>query len=537
MPAITSLGAAAEYLERKRNPHGSSEHFRTKCSNAITAQNHVELNGNESGRPENQNVAGSGADLQRPILMGMLGTIILWAILTPATFAERTPNIVIMFTDDQGYGDLSCFGSKDIPTPHIDKLATEGVRFTDFYASQPVCSASRASLLTGCYANRVGIKGALFPDAKIGLDPAEHTIAEVVKPLGYATACFGKWHLGFQKKFLPISQGFDRYIGIPYSNDMWPGIPERGKGYPALPWYNDAEVAKTIDDLDDQETITKELTEAAVGFIHDNGEKPFLLYVPHSMPHVPLGVTTRFRQTTKYGMYGDVIREIDWSIGEIRKALEEEGVLDDTLIVFTSDNGPWLNFGDHAGLTGGLREGKGTTFEGGVRVPCVMRYPRLIPAGSECNQPAMTIDLLPSVVELTGGKSPELEIDGKSIVPLMRGDKDAVSPHDAYYYWYLDSQLQAMRMGKWKLHFPHGYRSLQGRAPGNNGNAAPYTYNIPIELSLFDLETDRNETTNVIEKHRDIAEKMMAMADKKRAELGDSLTKVTGNEVRGPGKM
>ena len=529
MPAITRLRVSPENSEgdwegrpacfrQHQRPFVGGEYFRTKCSIVDTAQNRVR-----------------GSRLKTVLQLVLL--VLSLSLVVPA-YAERTPNIVIVFTDDQGYGDLSCFGSKDIPTPHIDKLATEGVKFTDFYASQPVCSASRASLLTGCYANRVGIKGALFPEAKIGLAPAEHTIAEVVKPVGYATACFGKWHLGHHKKFLPISQGFDKYIGIPYSNDMWPGIPERGKqGYPPLPWYNDAEVAKIIEDLDDQETITKELTEAAVGFIHDNGKNPFLLYVPHSMPHVPLGVTTRFRQTTKYGMYGDVIREIDWSVGEIRKALEEEGVLDDTLIVFTSDNGPWLNFGDHAGTTGGLREGKGTTFEGGVRVPCVMRYPRLIPAGSECNQPAMTIDLLPSIVELTNGKSPELEIDGKSIVPLMRGDKDAVSPHDAYYFWYGNRELQAMRMGKWKMHFPHTYRSLEDRAPGNNGNGQGYKYKIPIELSLFDLESDRNETTNVIESNREVADKMLAMADEKRAELGDRLKKVPGDERQGPGKM
>ncbi len=372
---------------------------------------------------------------------------------TPA----RMPNIVIIFTDDQGWGDLSCYGSSDVQTPHIDRLADEGMRFTDFYVSQPVCSASRASLMTGCYANRVGISGALSSDANIGLHPDEHTLAEVVKPLGYATACFGKWHLGHHPRFLPTNQGFDEYFGIPYSNDMWNAHPDWPKNHPRLFWYENDKPADPIDDLDDQEQITRRLTAKAVEFIHRQGDHPFLLYVPHSMPHVPLGVGPQFRQSTRYGPYADVIREIDWSVGQVRAALEQEHVLDDTIIFFSSDNGPWLNFGDHAGTTGGLREGKGTTFEGGVRVPLVVRYPRLVPAGHTCPEPAMTIDLLPTLVELTGGQPPSRDIDGMSMLPLLRGDPKATSPHDALFFWYHDRELQAMRMGRWKLHFAHTY--------------------------------------------------------------------------------
>ena len=450
---------------------------------------------------------------------------------------NRPPNIVIVFTDDQGWGDLSCYGSVDIPTPNIDQLAAEGMRFTDFYVSQPVCSASRASLLTGCYANRVGFRGALPPSAKVGLDQAEHTIAEVVKPMGYATACFGKWHLGHLPEFLPARHGFDEYFGIPYSNDMWPGHPESPKAWPRLPWYGNEGPIEYIDDLDAQDRITRRLTERAVGFIEANASKPFLLYLPHSMPHVPLGVGPAFRQSTLYGPYGDVIKEIDWSVGELRAALEKAGVLDETIFIFASDNGPWLNYGDHAGTTGGLREGKGTTFEGGVRVPLVVRFPPVVPPASVCDVPCMTIDILPTLVELTNGVPPSLDIDGVSIAGQLRGDADALPPHEALFFWYHKEELQAMRMGKWKLHFPHGYRSLEGRTPGNNGRPARYRYNIPIELSLYDLSSDQSESINVAEEHPEVVARMTTLANAARSSLGDSLTGVKGLDIRGPGRV
>lgn len=451
----------------------------------------------------------------------------------------RPPNVVIVFTDDQGWGDLSCFGSTEIPTPNIDRLAEEGMRFTDFYASQPVCSASRSSLLTGCYANRVGIRGALVPSTRHGLDPDETTIAEVLKPLGYATACFGKWHLGHLPPFVPTAQGFDEYRGIPYSNDMWPGHPESPKAWPRLPIYESDGAGgcgpvEWIDDLDGQDRITRDLTEHAVDFIDRHADEPFLLYVPHSMPHVPLGAGPRFRQSTMYGPYGDVIREIDWSVGEIRAALERHGILDETIIVFTSDNGPWINYGDHAGTTGGLREGKGTTFEGGVRVPMVVRYPAVVPANRVCEAPAMTIDILPTIVDIVGAEPPVREIDGVSLLPHWRGDADAADPHEALYFWYAGDELQAMRSGRWKLHFPHTYRSLEGRSPGNNGRPAKYRYGVPIGLALFDLETDPAETTDVAEANAEVVARMMAMADEMRSRLGDKLTETSGTEIRRP---
>ena len=469
------------------------------------------------------------------LLLLLLGSVSIQAEGTASK--PKPPNIVIVFTDDQGWGDLSCYGSKQIPTPHIDRLAAEGMRFTDFYVSQPVCSASRSSLISGCYANRVGISGALVPSSKIGLDPDELTIAEVVKPLGYATACYGKWHLGHLPPFLPTQQGFDEYCGIPYSNDMWPGHPESPKAWPPLPWYEQDQVERIVETLDDQDEITAELTRRAVKFIDENADGPFLLYVPHSMPHVPLGMSNRFRQTTLFGAYGDVIREIDDSVGQIRAALEKHGILDNTLFIFASDNGPWLSYGDHAGTTGGLREGKGTTWEGGIRVPCVVRLPGLVPAGSTCSVPCMTIDILPTIVELTGGKAPEKKIDGVSIVPQLRGNTDAPPPHEELFFWYHRGDLEAMRMGRWKMHFPHKYRSLDGRKPGNNGIPAKYKYNIETGLALYDLETDPFEKVDVKSNHPGVVVEMSARATAMRNKLGDRLLKIEGSEVRGPGRI
>ena len=467
-----------------------------------------------------------------------LGFLSLCSFLSEvrAETSNRPPNVVIVFTDDQGWGDLSCYGSQEIPTPHIDRLAAEGMRFTDFYVSQPVCSASRASLLTGCYANRVGIQGALGPNARVGLDPTEHTLAEVVKPLGYATACYGKWHLGHHPRFLPTNQGFDEYFGIPYSNDMWPGHPGRPKNYPQLAWYEDKRKSEPIVDLDDQQQITRRLTKKAVNFIHRCGERPFLLYIPHSMPHVPLGVGPQFRQSTMYGPYGDVIREIDWSVGELRKALEQEGVLNDTIVIYSSDNGPWLNYGDHAGTTGGLREGKGTTFEGGVRVPFIIRYPHLVPAGTVCAEPAMTIDVLPTLVELTGGQAPARKIDGRSIAALLRGDRRRDQPSRSAVLLVPRPTAGSDANGQVEAALRHKYRSLQGRTPGNNGRPVRYAYDIPISTSLFDLASDPTERIDLANDRPQLVSRMTEMANRMRDELGDTLSGRAGSENRAPGQ-
>lgn len=461
------------------------------------------------------------------------------------TASSEPLNVVVFFTDDQGWGDLGCQGAAGIPTPNIDALAAEGVRFTNFYTAQPVCSASRSALLTGCYANRIGISGALAPSSSIGLNPDETTIAEVLEPAGYVSGCFGKWHLGHHPEFLPTNQGFAVYSGIPYSNDMWPGHPESPKAWPALPWYSirtgeALPSIELIDDLDDQDRITRKSTRMAVDFVEEHaGNVPFFLYVPYSMPHVPLGVGPRFRQSTAYGPYGDVIREIDWSVGQVIAALKQTGVLDRTLVIFTSDNGPWLSYGDHAGTTGGLREGKGTTFEGGIRVPMVARLPGVIPSGTVCDEPCMTIDLLPTIAELTGTSAHlgERVIDGRDIGALLRSETGARSPHEALYFWYHKGDLEAMRAGRWKLHFPHGYRTMAGRTPGNNGIPGKYDYSARTELSLYDLINDPNETHDLVSTHPDVVGRLSALADAKRLELGDRLQGIEGSLVREPGRI
>jgi arylsulfatase A-like enzyme len=439
--------------------------------------------------------------------------------------AERPPNVVIVFADDLGYGDIGCFGNKSIRTPNIDRLATEGVRFTDFYVAQAVCSASRTALLTGCYPNRVGILGALGPNAQHGIHDNETTIAEVLKAKGYATAIYGKWHLGHHRQFLPTRHGFDDYFGLPYSNDMWPRHPTAK--FPDLPLV---EGEKTIEHNPDQTKLTTWYTERAVKFIEKNKERPFFVYVPHAMPHVPLFVSDKHKGKSKAGLFGDVIEEIDWSVGEILSALRKHGLERDTLVIFTSDNGPWLSYGNHAGGAGGLREGKGTSFEGGVRVPFVARWPAKIPAGLTCSQPAMTIDLLPTIAEFAGADLPRLPIDGKDIGALLT-EKGAKSPQDAYYF-YWGQALEAVRAGKWKLHFPHAYRTL--KEAGHDGTPGPYAQ-AKIEKALFDLEADPGETKDVAAANPDVVARIDALADRMRNELGDSATKITGKGVRPAG--
>ena len=348
------------------------------------------------------------------------------------------PNVVVIFMDDMAYADIGPFGAKAYPTPHLDRMAKEGRKFTDFYVTQAVCSASRAGLLTGCYNVRVGILGALGPKSTHGLNPTEITLAELCKQRGYATACFGKWHLGHHRKFLPLQHGFDEYFGIPYSNDMWPYHPgvrhlpmaERLKKWPHLPLIEGNKVINPKVTGKDQEQITTQLTERSVRFIEKNKDNPFFLYVPHPMVHVPLYVSDKFKGKSKAGLFGDVMMEVDWSVGQILETLRKHKLDKSTLVIFTSDNGPWLNYGDHAGSAGPLREGKGTMFDGGCRESALMWWPGTIPAGSECPTPAMTIDLLPTVAELIGARLPKHPIDGKSIVNLLKGTSDT-SPHEA----------------------------------------------------------------------------------------------------------
>jgi arylsulfatase A-like enzyme len=330
----------------------------------------------------------------------------------------KSPNIVLFFIDDLGYGDLSVTGALGYQTPNLDKLATEGTRFTNFMAAQAVCSASRAALMTGCYPNRIGISGAFGPGSKVGLNPKEETIAELVKARGYATGIFGKWHLGSEQEFLPLQQGFDEYFGVPYSHDMWPLHPwqERAK-YPPLHWIEGNRPGKEIKNLEDASELTPRITERAVSFIRKNKNKPFFLYIPHPLPHVPLAASQRFRGKSERGIFGDVLMELDWSVGEVMKELKSQGIDENTLVIFTSDNGPWLNYGDHAGSSGGFREGKGTSFEGGQREPCIIRWPGVVPAGKVSNKLLSTLDVLPTIARLTGASLPKEKIYLKGTRP------------------------------------------------------------------------------------------------------------------------
>ena len=448
-------------------------------------------------------------------------------------WAKRPPNVVIMFMDDMGYADIGPFGAKGYPTPNLDRMAEEGRKFTDFYVTQAVCSASRAGLLTGCYNVRVGILGALGPKSTIGINPKEVTIAEICKQKGYATACYGKWHLGHLKKFLPMQHGFDDYFGLPYSNDMWPYHPgvlhlpmkERVKRWPNLPLIDGNEVVNPAVTGKDQEQLTTQYTERAVSFIEKNKEKPFFVYIPHSMVHVPLYVSDKFKGKSKAGLFGDVMMEVDWSVGQIMKALRRHNLEKDTLFVFTSDNGPWLNYGDHAGSAAPLREGKGTMFDGGCKEPTLAWWPGTIPGNSVCREPAMTIDLLPTIAGLIGAELPEHRIDGKDIRPLFTDD-EAKSPQEAYYLYY-GNQLQAVRQGKWKLHFPHGYRTMAGKPGGTGGIPTRYSQ-AKIGLSLFDLEKDVGESKDLSKKHPDVVKRLSA--------LGDSFNKDLAKSKRAPGR-
>ena len=469
--------------------------------------------------------------VNRPSHMRSLFLLLLtFAAPLQAAPASRSPNIVLIFCDDMGYADVGCFGAKGYQTPNLDRLARQGIRFTDFYVPQAVCSASRIALLTGCYPNRVGILGALGPAAKIGIHSNELTMAEMLKARGYATAIYGKWHLGRPAPFLPTAHGFDDYFGLPYSNDMWPRHPQTPTNYPPLPLLEGTNVVQL---MPDQTQLTTWYTERAVKFIDAHHDRPFFLYVPHNMPHVPLFVSEKFAGKTRRGLYGDVIAEIDWSVGQILAALTQHKLDDNTLVIFTSDNGPWLSYGDHAGSANGFREGKGTAWDGGTRVPFIARWPGHIPKGKVCREPAMTLDLLPTIAKLTGGQLSTNPIDGLDIWRLLAGARGAKSPHESlWFYW--GNELHAIRSGPWKLHFPHSY--VKPAPPGHGGQPGKMT-NPKTGLALYNLEQDPGETRNLAEDRRDIVALLQTYADKARDELGDAATQRKGNGVRQAGRL
>ena len=449
--------------------------------------------------------------LQRPLpFLSFVAAIVLACLPAHAS----NPNFIIIFTDDQGYGDLSCFGSKTIKTPHIDRLASEGRKFTSFMVASPVCTPSRAALLTACYPKRVGMhQHVLFPSSRKGLHPGEHTIADHLKSQGYATACFGKWHLGHQPEVLPTSNGFDTYYGIPYSNDM--NHPDN-KGKPRGGWqgmdilWNDPESTltkwktplfedeKIVELPVDQRTITRRCTQKAIDFVTANKEKPFFVYLPHSMPHIPLYVPDDVRDPDPKNAYINTIEHIDTEVGRLLDALDELKLTSKTYVIYTTDNGPWLPFKHHGGSAGPLREGKGTTFEGGQRVPCLIRGPG-IPAGTVCSELAGTIDILPTIAALTGKPLPAgKKVDGLDVSSLWMG-KTKESPRKEFLHYTSRGDLQGIRQGSWKLLVKNqrGRRNQNRNAPTNSG-----------QVLLFDLSKDLGEQNNLADQHPDLVKKL-----------------------------
>ena len=471
----------------------------------------------------------------------------LLACLTQQSFAApKTPNIVIVFLDDMGYGDLTITGAKGYKTPNIDQLAHDGMLCTQFYSAQAVSSASRAGLLTGCYPNRIGIQGALSPFSDVGISDQEMTIAQVLKQRNYTCGIFGKWHLGCRLQFLPLQHGFDEYLGLPYSNDMSPigydGVfqkPEsnnRKASMPVLPLIDGNEKSREIRSLEEMSQLTTLYTERAVSFIRKNKDKPFFLYLPHSMPHTPLAVSSKFKGKSELGIYGDVLMEIDWSVGQIMATLKELKLEDNTLVVFTSDNGPWLNFGDHAGSAAGMREGKGTTWEGGQRLPCIIRWKGKIKEGQICNQLISSIDLLPTIAAICDAPLPPNKIDGINVWSLISGATD-ISPRRYFLYYYDENNLKAVRNERWKLVFPHTYRSYENQAPGKGGMPGATAQIKVTENELYDLRRDPGERYNVIKEFPNVVAELSKVAEEARDDLGDGLTSRAGRGRRPSGKV
>jgi len=432
---------------------------------------------------------------------------------------KQPPNFVIIFLDDSGWADFNPFGEHPYKTPHVKQLADEGCRFTQFYVPQAVCSASRAALLSGCFPGRTGVFGAHGPRAR-GLDPRFATLGEVLKKRGYSTAVFGKWHIGDQPETRPPARGFDESCGLMYSNDMWkyhPGT-RRFDSFPLQFWENGKIIIEDVTP-DDQKNLTRWYTEHAVDFINRHTDRPFFLYVPHSMLHVPLYCSKEFEGKSGAGLYGDVTLEVDWSVGQIMKALKDNGLENNTLVFFSSDNGPWISYGNHAGTTP-FREAKATSFDGGVRSACIVKYPGHIKPGTVSEKVWCTVDILPTFAKLAGADLPENPIDGMDVSDLIFNKPGAKNPH-VYYPFSTGKEFQGIITadGRWKLHLPHKYRTLV--EPGRDGKPGKYETR-EIGLSLFDMRNDPYETINVIDKYPEIAKKLKALAEAHRKKFYQS---------------
>lgn len=467
----------------------------------------------------------------------------------PATSFAKKPNIVIIYMDDMGFGDIETYGMNGVPTPNLNKFASQGIRFTNFEAAQPISTASRAALLTGCYPNRVGMGGVLLWGDRYALNPKEETLAKLLKDNGYYTGAFGKWHLGNQPPYFPTSYGFDEFVGIPYSHDMWPidydgytriTDPKIRKSHnPTLKIYKGFTPIDSIVNIDGTAKLTTYFTEQAVSFIKRNREKPFFLYLAHPLPHVPLAVSDKFKGKSKRGLFGDVIMEIDWSIGQVMKTLDKYGLAKNTIVIFASDNGPWLTFGNNAGSTNGLREGKQTTYEGGNRVPFMIRWPGHFQAGRVCGELMTNMDILPTIIKATNSKLPKNRIDGINYLPFLEG-KTNIVPRKVMYYYYINmakprterNDLEAVRYDNWKLVFPHTYLSVDvDGGIGKDGYPGKPKI-LSTQMALYDLSHDQGERYNIISLYPEITQKLLKIADEARSDLGDDLTSTPGKNIR-----
>jgi arylsulfatase len=471
--------------------------------------------------------------------------ILFFSLISCAAFGQTKPNVVIINMDDMGYGDTEPFGMTGIPTPNFNKLASQGLRLTNFNAAQAVCSASRAALLTGCYPNRIGIVGALLPQSKIALSRAESTIATLLKANGYSTAMFGKWHLGNRPPHFPLQFGFETFYGLPYSHDIWP-IDYHGKPiedpsnirstWPPLPVIEGDKQIATITTLEQQAHWTTSITEHAVEYIGRNHSKPFFLYVAHPLPHVPLAVSNKFRGKSELGTFGDVIMELDWSLGQIMDAIDKAGIADNTVLIVTSDNGPWVHFGNHAGSSAAFREGKGTPFEGGTRVPFIIRWPGKIAGGMVSGTLMTNMDILPTICSITGAKLPPKKIDGIDFSLFFTG-KSGIDPRDVFYYYYGRNNLMAIRWKHWKFVLPHESQSYENGTLGKDGVPGTLKSNNKVSQALYDLSHDPGEEYDVQSLYPDIVSEMQKLAEEARKDLGDAITNRKGENVREAGRL
>jgi arylsulfatase len=478
------------------------------------------------------------------IAMQMLSmSIINHLIAQQNNIKSERPNIIIINMDDMGYGDTEPYGMTGIPTPNFNRIAKEGMRLTHFNVGQGICTASRAALLTGCYPNRLGMSGVLLPPDKYALNPKEETIASLLKKVGYKTAMFGKWHLGNKAPYFPLHYGFDIFYGLPYSHDVWPvdydgGSPvtdpaDRRSKHPPLTLLEGDKSVDTLRNIDDQKKLTTLFTQKAVSFIKENRKSPFFLYLAHPMPHVPLAVSDNFKGKSELGLFGDVIMELDWSLGEIIKTLDEEKLAANTLLIVTSDNGPWLSFGHNAGSSGGLREGKSTTWEGATRVPCLVRWPGKVKAGEVNSKLFTNMDWLPTIAAATAAPLPESTIDGLNFLSLLTGKTD-VGPREVFYYYFgvKSNNLEAVRYKHWKLVLPHqssSYTSLHGK-DGKPGAIIK----VDVPMALYDLAHDPGEAYDVQQLYPEVVQKIMGLVEQAKEDLGDDLTKRQGKNLRQP---